>query len=227
MGFEPTYEPLQRITVTAPAPRQGRSIAPLCSINRESCSIRELYATLQLVPPNPVIEVLAKLSAAKLEAMQKDIEAQIADLRTQARWVDHALVEKGVHPPTTPQNGASSPTPAPAPAPNAPKRRSTKRTGTAALIRTVIKERPEHVWTPMEIIRTVQARGATSSPAAIRVALRRMHNVEHFVERGPDNTGWRLASSNGSGRESFSEAPNRDPVGMGGNSPPAPTDGSG
>jgi hypothetical protein len=33
-----------------------------------------------------------------------------------------------------------------------------------------------------------------------------MHKVDSFLERGPDGTGWRLASSNGSGRESFSEA---------------------
>ncbi|HSZ12819.1 MAG TPA: hypothetical protein VK790_02150 [Solirubrobacteraceae bacterium] len=156
--------------------------------------------------PNPVIEVLAKLSAAKLEGMQKDIEAQIADLRTQARWVDRALVEKGVHPPREEQNGSSRP--AATPSPTSIKRRGTKRTGTADLIRTVITERPEHVWTPAEVIRAVKDRGATSSAQAIRVALRRMHNVDHFLERGPDGTGWRLASSNGSRQESFSEAPN-------------------
>jgi hypothetical protein len=170
--------------------------------------------------PNPVIEVLAKLSAAKLEAMQKDIEAQIADLRTQARWVDRALIEKGVHPHSAPQNGNGAATDAP-PVASAPKRRARRGgggrgTGTAALIRVAVKERPEHVWTPAEIIRTVQDRGATSSPAAIRVALRRMHDVEHFLERGPDGTGWRLASSNGSRQESFSEATNSGPGGMGG-----------
>jgi hypothetical protein len=168
--------------------------------------------------PNPVIEVLSKLSAAKLEAMQKDIEAQIADLRTQARWVDRALVEKGVHPPpASPQQNGAAPA---AEAKPAPKRRGTRRhgrgTGTAALIRTAVKERPEHVWTPAEIIRVVRDRGATSSPAAIRVALRRMHDVEHFLERGPDGTGWRLASSNGSRQESFSEAPSSGSGGMGG-----------
>lgn len=161
---------------------------------------------LSLVPPNPVIEVLAKLSAAKLEAMQKDIEAQIADLRTQARWVDRALVEKGVHAPSTQQNDVSRPT-TPVPSSTRVKRRGTKRTGTADLIRAAIKERPEHIWTPAEVIRAVQERGATSSPQAIRVALRRMHKVDGFLEHGPDGTGWRLASSNGSVRESFSEAP--------------------
>lgn len=174
--------------------------------------------------PNPVIQILAKQAAAKLEAMQKDIEAQIADLRTQARWIDRALVEKGVHPPSTPQNAAPQPKPAPAPA---PKRRGTKRTGTAELIRTVVKERPEHVWKPAEIIRTAQERGATSSAQAIRVALRRMYTVDGFLERGPDGTGWRLASSNGSKQESLSEAPSWDPGGMGGDSPLAPTDGPG
>jgi hypothetical protein len=168
-----------------------------------------------------VIEVLSKLSAAKLEGMQKDIEAQITDLRTQARWIDRALIEKGVHPPPAPSNGNG--VAPPAPETSAPKRRSARRsgpggrgTGTAALIRAAVKERPEHVWTPAEVIRTVQDRGATSSPAAIRVALRRMHDVERFLERGPDGTGWRLASSNGSRQESFSEALSSDPEGMGG-----------
>ncbi|HEV2945088.1 MAG TPA: hypothetical protein VGX26_08250 [Solirubrobacteraceae bacterium] len=79
-----------------------------------------------------------------------------------------------------------------------------------------MKERPEHVWTPAEIIHVVKERGATSSPNAIRVALRRMYNVEHFLERGSDGTGWRLASSNGSRQESFSEATSSGPEGMGG-----------
>ena len=157
------------------------------------------------MPQNPVIDVLAKLSAAKLEAMQKDIEAQISDLRTQARWVDKALIEKGVHPEPVEQAGSAQP-PANEPPPRQAKRRGVKRTGTADLIRTVFKERPEHVWTPAEVIRAVKARGATSSPQAIRVALRRMHNVDHFLERGPDGTNWRLASSNGMRQESFSDA---------------------
>lgn len=167
--------------------------------------------------PNPVIDVLAKLSAAKLEAMQKDIEGQIADLRTQARWVDRALIEKGVHPHPTPQNGnGAAAAPTVTSAPKRRTRRSGRGTGTAAMIRAAVNERPEHVWTPAEIIRTVQDRGATSSPAAIRVALRRMHDVEHFLERGPDGTGWRLASSNGSRQESFSEATSSGPGGTGG-----------
>jgi hypothetical protein len=168
------------------------------------------------VPQNPLIDVLTKLSAAKLDAMQKDIEAQITDLRTQARWVDRALIEKGVHPQPTPQNGASASAPASSPSPKPHATHSTKRTGTAAMIRAAVKERPEHVWTPAEVIRIVKERGATSSPAAIRVALRRMHNVEHFLERGPDGTGWRLASSNGSREESPSEATNSGSGGMGG-----------
>lgn len=173
---------------------------------------------------NPVIQILAKQAAAKLEAMQKDIEAQIADLRTQARWIDRALIEKGVHPPSTSQNGPTQPKPTPA---SATKRRGTKRTGTADLIRAVVKERPEHVWKPAEIIHIVKERGATSTPQAIRVALRRMHNVDGFLEHGPDGTGWRLASSNGSKQESLSEAPSWDSGGMSGDSPLSPTDGSG
>jgi hypothetical protein len=167
--------------------------------------------------PNTVIDVLSKLSAANLEGMQKDIENQIADLRTQARWIDRALVEKGVHSHLAPQNGTAAPNPSAAPT---PKRRNVRRggrgTGTAAMIRAAVKERPEHVWTPAEIIHVVTERGATSSPSAIRVALRRMHNVEHFLERGPDGTGWRLASSNGSRQESFSEAASSGLGGMGG-----------
>jgi len=159
-------------------------------------------AMLDRVLQNPVIDVLAKQSAAKLEAMQKDIEAQITDLRTQARWVDRALVEKGIHPAHDEENLEPS---APAtPAPAKIKRRGQKKTGTADAIRAVISERPEHVWKPAEVIKAVKARGVPSSDQAIRVALRRMHKVEHFLERGPDGTGWRLASSNGSRQESFS-----------------------
>jgi hypothetical protein len=146
------------------------------------------------MPEQPVLELLTTVSRAKLRTMQLDIDAKLRDLQTQRQWIDRALAAKGEEPLAA--HGSGSQTPA------------NPRTGTNAIIREILAERPGYVWTPAEIINQAQARGVTSSAQAIRVALRRMGEPPtNLLARGPDGTGWRLASSNGSGGESSSEAP--------------------
>jgi hypothetical protein len=146
------------------------------------------------MPEQPVLELLTKLSRAKLRTMQLDIDAKLGDLQTQRQWIERALAAKGED-----VSGAHS---------SSKQASANPRNGTNAIIREILAERPGYVWTPAEIINQAQARGATSSAQAIRVALRRMGEPPtSLLARGPDGTGWRLASSNGSGGESSSEAP--------------------
>jgi hypothetical protein len=154
---------------------------------------------------NPVVDLLAKQSTAKLRTMQGDIQQQINDLMLQAQWIKRAIEEKG---------GTRTTADVPADAESrltAPIRRNT---GTNAAIRQVIEGGdPERVWLPGEVVREVKARGITSSAAAIRVALRRM-GEGGLLARGPNGEGWKLASVNGSSAsEPSTGAPS---VGLGG-----------
>lgn len=156
---------------------------------------------------NPVVDLLAKQSTAKLRTMQSDIQQQINDLMLQAQWIKRAIEEK-----SGTQTTVDAPTDAgPRLKRTAPKRRST---GTSAAIRQVIEGGdPERVWLPGEVVREVKARGVTSSAAAIRVALRRM-GEDGLLARGPNGEGWKLASVNGSSAsEPSTDAPS---VGLGG-----------
>ncbi len=154
---------------------------------------------------NSVLELLAKQSATKLQAMEQSIDAQIADLKTQKELVGRALIEKGVRKPA-PKSDEKPP--------NHRKRRNT-RTGSSTVIREIIREQPERVWMPREIIQAAHERNVSSKAQSIRVALRRM-GEQGFLERGPDGEGWKLASVNGSAEESSSEAQSSGPVGLSG-----------
>jgi hypothetical protein len=150
------------------------------------------------MPANSVLELLATQSAAKLQAMEQAIDEQITDLRTQKDLIGRALTKKGVRPTVAPHADAKPPK---------RRRHRSSRTGSSSVIRQVVQEQPERIWMPIEIIQAAHERGVTSNAQSIRVALRRM-GEQGFLARGPDGTGWKLASSNGSAGESFSEAPN-------------------
>jgi hypothetical protein len=155
-----------------------------------------------------VQDLLAAQSATKLQAMEQAIDEQIADLQTQKQWIGKALIDKGVRPKPS-SNPDSKPK-------KVKKGRSkSSRTGSSDVIRALLREQPSRVWMPREIIAAAQERGVTSTDQAIRVALRRM-GEQGFLERGPGGEGWKLASSNGSQQESFSEAQTSGPGGMGG-----------
>jgi hypothetical protein len=142
---------------------------------------------------NPVAELLARQSRSKLKAMLEGIEATEASLKAQRQLVEEALGEKAGKSANSAvsEQGASG----------------RGHTGTSEVLRGIMRESNGRVLMPKEIIGKARERGVTSSDAAIRVALRRIHQVEGLIERGPGGTGWRLASSNGSAPESFSEAP--------------------
>jgi hypothetical protein len=137
---------------------------------------------------NPVVEILSKQSRAKLKALLASLEAADASIKAQRLLILDALEQKGT---LTREPGSGR-----------------GHTGTSDVLRQIMRESGGRVLMPKAIISAARERGVTSSDPAIRVALRRMHQVEGFIERGPDGTGWRLASSNGSAGESFSEAPN-------------------
>jgi hypothetical protein len=159
-------------------------------------TLRDLlcYGTM---PPNSVLDLLSNLSATKLQAMERLIEDQIADLRSQKELVGRALTKKGARPRTTPNGTDTKPT---------RRRRQGGRTGSMAVLRDIVREQPDRVWMPIEIIGEAHERGVTSQDQAIRVALRRL-GEQNFLQRGPDGTGWQLAASqNGSG-ELFQTSP--------------------
>lgn len=148
---------------------------------------------------DPVLDMLLRLSVQKLRTMQHDIDTQISDLQTSRAQVERALARKD-------SNGASTGTAATRRAATRVSARK-RSVSTNDLILGILAERPGYVWMPAEIIREVHARGNSTADAAVRVALRRMSERPNApVTRGPDGTGWKLASSNGSGRESSSEA---------------------
>jgi hypothetical protein len=158
--------------------------------------------TVQTLP-----ELLANQSAAKLQAMEEAIDEQIADLKLQKKWIGNALISKGVRPKPA-AKADSKPSAAPKRS-----RKAASRNGSTDTIRAIFRENPESVLMPAQVIAIARERGASSTDQAIRVALRRMRD-QGFLERGPD--GWKLASSNGSAQESFSEAETSEPGGMGG-----------
>lgn len=164
------------------------------------CSI----VTVQTLP-----DLLANQSAAKLQAMEEAIDDQIADLKQQKKWIGDALIRKGIRPRPT---AKSEPKP-----PASPKRsrKPANRNNSTDIIRKIFRDSPGHVFMPADVIGIARERGASSTDQAIRVALRRMRD-QGFLQRGPDGNGWKLASSNGSAQESFSEAPTSGPGGMGG-----------
>jgi hypothetical protein len=148
------------------------------------------------MPAQTVKGLLAAQSAAKLQAMEQAIDEQIAALKLEKSWIGDALIEKGVR---------SKPTSRPEAAPKKERKARTARTGSSAVIREIVKEQPERIWMPKEIIDAAHERGVGSTAQAIRVALRRM-GEQGFLDRGPDGSGWKLASSNGSAQGSFEEA---------------------
>lgn len=142
-----------------------------------------------------VHELLATLSRSKLEAMEKGIDAKIADLRTEKELVGRALAAKGVtRPKTTPSNTDDKAT-------KRRNKRGGRGTGSSQVLRTIIEEQPDRIWMPIEIIHEAHSRGVTSRDQAIRVALRRM-GERGILRRGPNDEGWQFAASqNGSSGE--------------------------
>jgi hypothetical protein len=138
---------------------------------------------------NPVADLLAKQSRSKLKAMLAGLDTAEASIKAQRLLILDALDSKG-----QPADGSQS-------------GNGRGHTGTSDVLRQIMRESGGRVLMPKTIISTARERGVTSSDAAIRVALRRLHKVDRFLDRGPGGSGWRLASSNGPTGESFSEAP--------------------
>lgn len=160
---------------------------------------------LQSMPVDPVVELLAKQTAARLRDMAAQIDTQISDLRVQRAWIDRALEVKQ---PST----ASSERTATTSKSTTKSRRSSKRDAIKALMQTD----PDRTWLPSEVRDGLAARDIESTAGAVRVALRRMGD-DHEVVRPDDGHGWKLASSNGSGnvQESLAEAPSSEQGGYG------------
>jgi hypothetical protein len=145
--------------------------------------------TCRAVATNPVADLLAKQSRSKLKAMLTGLDSAEASIKAQRLLVLDALDQKGVQAADGSQSNGRG------------------HTGTSATLRQIMRESSGRVLMPKDIISAARERGVTSSDPAIRVALRRMHQVEGFIERGPGEIGWKLASSNDSAGESLSEAP--------------------
>lgn len=152
---------------------------------------------------DPVVELLAKQSVARLREMDAQIEAQIADLSVQGTWVKRALAEKGQEvPPATTTNGVEPE--------RVKRRRGSKRDAIIELMQTD----PGRVWLPSQVRAGLLERNIDSTVEAIRVALRRMGD-DHELERGDDGNGWKLASTNGAVQQPLEEAPSLEPEGYG------------
>ncbi|MFT3865931.1 MAG: hypothetical protein QM729_16825 [Solirubrobacterales bacterium] len=139
-------------------------------------------------------DLLQDLSVAKLQKMDEAIDQQITELKTEKRWIADALTKKGAAPKSSKTETA----------PKKPRRPSTggQKNGSAAILKEIVANEPERVWTPAEVIDAAHAQGVRSTANSIRVALRRM-GANGFLERGPEGEGWTLARSNGSPQGSF------------------------
>lgn len=178
------------------------------------------YAT-RAMPDNPLVDLLAKQSTARLQAMQREIQTQILDLQLQARWVSRALAGKHVPSPSAQENASHE-----SDSGGSPQARRRVPGSTGDVIREIINA-PGRVWQPSEVVQEAHNRGLRASPPAIRVALRRLGN-SNYLKRGPNGTGWQLASANGSSpSEPPPDALSLGLGGMGGETPWPHNDGSG
>ena len=123
----------------------------------------------------PVVALLAKQSAKQLRDMQHEIVDQINTLRVQHDLIEAALTAKM----QTLDGGRDART--------APDRRGGRR----EIYLEIMGERPNHDWTPNEIMTELTRRGLPSKGAAVRVMLRRM-GEDGRARRTAQ--GWRLAS---------------------------------
>ena len=148
---------------------------------------------------DPVVEILAKQSGARLREMLGDVDRQIGDLRVQREWIIRALESKGTSAPST-QHGRSTAAPE--------RKRGSKR----ALIKEIFTVDPQKVWAPADVRSALAERAHEASIESVRIALRRMA-ADGDVIRDPK--GWKLASANGSAQEPLTEVPNLGPEGYG------------
>lgn len=132
---------------------------------------------------DPVIDLLAKQSAARLRDMDATVSKKIGDLLVQQAWVRRALEAKGVAVPPreAPSNGNGA---------RAKRKRSNKRNA----IMNILVSDPDRVWLPSEVRERLLAEGIDSSVEAVRVTLRRMGEDDE-LERPPDGNGWKLSDS--------------------------------
>jgi hypothetical protein len=137
---------------------------------------------------DPIVQLLAKQSAARLRDMDATLSGQITDLQVQQVWVRRALEEKGVTPPTT------SPATSEATHGENGSRAKRKRSNKREAIMKVLMTNPNRVWLPSAVKEGLLAEGIDSSVEAVRVTLRRMGDDKELV-RPEDGNGWMVADS--------------------------------
>lgn len=149
---------------------------------------------LREMPAENIKELLSRLSVANLQQMDEALDRQVEDLKTEKAWIAEAMTKKGVTPKSPRSEQAPKKTPR--------KAKGGRSTGSAAAIKQIFEDQPDRVLMPAEVIDAVLAKGISSTPNSIRVALRRF-GEKGFLERGPDGDGWTRAKSNGSPQGTF------------------------
>ena len=123
----------------------------------------------------PIVALLAKQSTKQLRDMEHEIQEQLVTLRLQHDLIQAALTAKML----TPAGERDTRV--------APDRRGGRR----EIYLEIMSERPNHDWTPAEILAELTRRGLPSNGAAVRVMLRRM-GEDGRIQRTPH--GWKLES---------------------------------
>lgn len=142
--------------------------------------------------PDPIVALLLKQSVSRLNEMRTQAAGQISDLQQQVAWIDRAIIEKGAGS-TSAISSAATPERVGRVVRRAGRRRSFKRD---AILSVLSSHELDHVWTPNEVKDALhQLHGLDSTPEAVRVALRRMHEAGEVERGGPNNTGWKLPSN--------------------------------
>lgn len=142
------------------------------------------------MPDDPIVDLLAKQSTARLRDMLNYATKQIDDLLVQRAWIERALADKGA-----PAMRATPSTSAQA----QPKhRRSSKRDAIIAAMRT----QPKRVWLPSEVRDALAEDGIAMTVEAVRVALRRIGDGGNLV-RPHNGNGWMLPTAGIPARPEF------------------------
>ncbi|MDP9479614.1 MAG: hypothetical protein M3R38_28785 [Actinomycetota bacterium] len=151
---------------------------------------------------SPFVEMLLKLSSARLSEMLTLTDEHISKLKFEREYIERALAKK--------QGGADSSEPQAHSRPEFPVR-SPRRKGTGErrdLIRRVMETKPEAVWIPSAVRDELTAQGAEATTPAVRALMKRMMEDGELQRPGESDQGFKLAgSTNGAVQRPLVEPP--------------------
>lgn len=134
---------------------------------------------------DPIIELIAKQSKARLDEIEKELDQLLRRTRFELELVRKAIVLK--HPELRRETAPSRSYAA------SPRRRGNGRSNKRAPIKRIMESAPEREWRPGEISRALAEQGVSLSRDGTRVTMNRMVETHELVKLG-EKGGYVLAS---------------------------------